>query len=221
MAIRACTAALLLGTPARGKCNTGPVGSCVASECLPTVGPTDCVSGQCMCKSGFCWATLDETGHDDSLMRCRALVGTCNILDCGSSHGGPHAAECIDGMCLCHPGFHADEDSVCQRGWWPPPLLMAVNGTEGLATARAGRRRPRQAAAEATAKPAWPLMLLLGPGFTAACALAFGLALLVAAAQALRGAQQGGTAASLGAAPEGGARYERLPSAPAPRSARA
>mmetsp|Transcript_150832 Transcript_150832/g.420404 ORF Transcript_150832/g.420404 Transcript_150832/m.420404 type:complete len:245 (+) Transcript_150832:62-796(+) len=143
----ACAAAALLGTGSAGHCGRAPVGSCTASDCLPTFGPTTCVSGQCICKDGFCFS---DAGSGEKL--CRAQVGTCNILSCDSSHGGSNAVECIDGLCLCHSGFHADEDGVCQRGWWPPPLLMEVanasgrgyNPSKGVSKAEVGQSRGSQ-----------------------------------------------------------------------------
>mmetsp|Transcript_87748 Transcript_87748/g.204199 ORF Transcript_87748/g.204199 Transcript_87748/m.204199 type:complete len:211 (+) Transcript_87748:94-726(+) len=126
----ACTVATFIGPAAAGHCSQGPVGTCTADNtCLPTYGPTQCINNQCMCNRGYCNARMDS---DDSVFNCRANVGECSLLNpCESGHGGPHAVECVDGLCLCHSGFHADEDGICQRGWWPPPFLTTVANSSG------------------------------------------------------------------------------------------
>lgn len=195
-ACSACTAAaMILGAAASGHCYKGPVGSCKDYDCLPTYGPTVCVDGQCMCRKDYCSAKMDDT-----LFSCRACVGTCSILNpCESNHGGSQAVECVDGLCLCHSGFHADEDGICQRGWWPPPFLAEeVNGTGRPAAALAARpgRRPAM-------RPRAALGPLPALGVAAVC--------LAACAAACSAAGSVRRRAEKASQEEEGPCYERLP----------
>jgi len=129
-------AALLIGKSEGGKCERSTANPCSNdTDCVPTIGPTKCVDNQCFCEESFCWAKADNDAADSAQMRCRARVGSCDILKkvlgCESGKGGPHAVECIEGQCLCHSGYHADSDGHCQFGWWPPhQLAMLRNDTE-------------------------------------------------------------------------------------------
>uniref|UniRef100_A0A7S4QZV7 EGF-like domain-containing protein n=1 Tax=Alexandrium monilatum TaxID=311494 RepID=A0A7S4QZV7_9DINO len=118
--------ALLQPAAAWGRCSAGPVGTCAVLPCYWHHGPTRCVGNECMCMDGYC-----EMGS--AIKRCRAQVGTCNVLPCNWHHGGVAAVECINGACLCHTGYHNDGSNVCARGWWPPTMLAAMNGTQRLA----------------------------------------------------------------------------------------
>jgi len=78
-----------------------------------------------MCQDGYCQA-------GSTFQVCRAQVGTCNILPCSWSHGGALATECINGVCLCHTGYHNNGNGVCANGWWAPAELLAMNETQRL-----------------------------------------------------------------------------------------
>jgi len=104
--------ALLMWECEGGKCHQVTALNCSNdTDCVPTIGPTQCVDNQCLCMEGFCWAPVDKGAE---AMRCRARVGSCDILPCG--HRG---VECIQDQCLCHSGYHADSNGVCAFGWWP------------------------------------------------------------------------------------------------------
>jgi len=95
-----------------GKCERLTAFNCSNdTDCVPTMGPTQCVDNHCLCMEGFCWAPVDRGAE---AMRCRARVGSCDILPCGHRE-----VECIQDQCLCHSGYHADSNGVCQFGWWP------------------------------------------------------------------------------------------------------
>jgi len=113
---------LLIGESEGAKCERSTTNNCTADkDCVPTIGPTQCVDDQCICQEGFCWAKADNDAKEREQMRCRAQVGTCDILGgCTGNHGGPRGVDCIGGLCLCHSGYHADADGNCQFGWWPP-----------------------------------------------------------------------------------------------------
>lgn len=122
LALRTLAAATLLIEKSEGaKCERSTANNCTADkDCVPTIGPTECVDNQCICQEGFCWAKADNDATDRELLRCRARVGTCDILGCTINHDGPRGVDCIKGLCLCHSGYHADKHGFCQFGWWPP-----------------------------------------------------------------------------------------------------
>jgi len=172
-------AALLIGKCEGGTCNRSTANNCSADkDCVPTIGPTQCVDNQCFCQEGFCWAKSDndaaDSTKDGTQMRCRASVGSCDILGCGSKKG-PHAVECIEGECLCHSGYHADSNGQCQFGWWPPHALMILrNGTEAYGNLQSLSLRWQQAwqpSMQASMLPAYALVLCSTLTFAASVAL--------------------------------------------------
>merc|ERR1712007_234340 len=50
------------------QCSKIPGGSCRLMNCKASRGPTNCVSGMCMCKSGYCEESGICVAIDDDLM---------------------------------------------------------------------------------------------------------------------------------------------------------
>merc|ERR1712226_541766 len=58
-------------------------------------------------------------------------MGTCKLLPCQvKDKGDGSTPECVNGLCLCHNGYHGDGSGICQRGWWPPTLMMLQSANQ-------------------------------------------------------------------------------------------
>ena len=90
-------------------CLTDTTGTCRLFGCRSSRGPTNCDSGKCVCKPGYC----AYAGKCQKPTSCdTSTPGTCNLLPCKSKRG---ATQCIDGHCVCEPGACAT-DGVCYKG---------------------------------------------------------------------------------------------------------
>eukprot|EP00928_Gymnodinium_smaydae_P081241 TRINITY_DN64795_c0_g1_i1.p1 TRINITY_DN64795_c0_g1~~TRINITY_DN64795_c0_g1_i1.p1 ORF type:complete len:900 (-),score=220.23 TRINITY_DN64795_c0_g1_i1:75-2651(-) len=107
-------------------CKEETGGTCRLFGCSGSRGQTDCVSGKCICKAGFCAAEGICNIKSDRLPRipemCMADTGgTCHIFGCDASRGD---AECKDGHCICKNG-------LCNTGGRcdPPGCSKDTTGT--------------------------------------------------------------------------------------------
>merc|ERR1712187_231694 len=86
-------------------CDKSTPGSCKVFGCKSSRGPTDCVQGQCVCKSDGC--SVDGVCYS----KCEiATGGSCKVLSCASSRN----AECQSGDCVCGSGTCAF-DGACKN----------------------------------------------------------------------------------------------------------
>eukprot|EP00928_Gymnodinium_smaydae_P029065 TRINITY_DN21993_c0_g2_i2.p1 TRINITY_DN21993_c0_g2~~TRINITY_DN21993_c0_g2_i2.p1 ORF type:complete len:850 (+),score=151.40 TRINITY_DN21993_c0_g2_i2:54-2552(+) len=90
-------------------CQIDTGGTCRLSKCFTSRGPTQCVSGKCICQIGYyahkgaCVASSKKTCPQDT-------GGTCTFFGCSSYR----KAKCISGKCLCEDTDHCVNNGQCR-----------------------------------------------------------------------------------------------------------
>jgi len=94
--------------PNAPKCPAQSGGTCRFFGCSGWRGPTDCVSGKCVCQEGYC-----ATGFSGKCVPRGSCVkdsaGTCKYLPCKETRG---PTTCDGGKCMCQTGYCAKNNGA-------------------------------------------------------------------------------------------------------------